>query len=197
MSLDNEGHRCNVSDYHFPNEVVTRWGHILHRTVTIDRNDFDNPILSDENGKLLTRQAAENLIHAAQEYLKTFADTMIEFQHEVRDAEMEESSAMWEAKLHAREQRYKREACVYLVRAGEHYKIGWAASSEKRRKFIQLQIPDEVIVIHTINSQNPLALESYWHKRFKHGRIRRTEWFVLTNEEIAEFCAQSSMEAPK
>ncbi|HEX5282248.1 MAG TPA: GIY-YIG nuclease family protein, partial [Micropepsaceae bacterium] len=79
---------------------------------------------------------------------------------------------------------------VYLLRAGEYFKIGWAKILEKRIRSIQSCVPEELELIHAIPAQDPLATEAQWHHRFRNKRTRG-EWFKLTPEDIAEFRAGS------
>lgn len=78
---------------------------------------------------------------------------------------------------------------VYLLRAGEYFKIGWARAVEKRIKDIQSCSPEGLELIHAIPAQDPLGTEAQWHHRFRDKRVRG-EWFKLTPDDIAEFrCA--------
>ena len=81
---------------------------------------------------------------------------------------------------------------VYLISGGGFYKIGWAKVTPKRHKEITAKLPFDTEVLHTIKSDNARALESLWHRHFKGQRVRG-EWFDLTNEDVAAFCAQSEM----
>jgi excisionase family DNA binding protein len=46
-----------------------------------------------------------------------------------------------------------------------------------------------------IRTNNARALESRWHGRFASQRVRG-EWFNLSPEDVAEFCAHSSVLIP-
>lgn len=77
-------------------------------------------------------------------------------------------------------------AVVYLLRAGEYFKIGWAKTLEKRIQEIQSCSPERLELIHTLPTRDPLTTEAQWHHRFSGKRVRG-EWFKLTPEDIAEF----------
>jgi len=78
------------------------------------------------------------------------------------------------------------EPVVYLLRAGEYFKIGWAKTLEKRIRDIQSCYPETLELIHAIPTEDPLATEAQWHHRFRAKRVRG-EWFALTPEDVAEF----------
>ncbi len=75
---------------------------------------------------------------------------------------------------------------VYLLKSGEYYKIGKANDLKKRISQIKLQLPFDVELVHAIEAFHPFKVEQHWHKRFE-GKRRNGEWFILTDEEVAEF----------
>jgi hypothetical protein len=81
---------------------------------------------------------------------------------------------------------------VYLLQAGEHFKIGKSVDLNKRLGQIKLQLPYPVEVVHVIQAANPLQAEAHWHKHFASLR-RNGEWFVLTPAEVGEFKSASQM----
>ncbi len=81
---------------------------------------------------------------------------------------------------------------VYLLKSGVYYKIGKANDIKKRLSQIKLQLPFDVELVHAIEAFHPLKVEQHWHKRFNQRR-RNGEWFVLTEEEVAEFKQVSRM----
>lgn len=85
---------------------------------------------------------------------------------------------------------------IYLLRAGEYFKIGWAKTLDKRIRDIQSCCPETLELIHTIPTQDPIASEAQWHHRFRGKRVHG-EWFKLTPEDIAEFRGQSDDQTPK
>lgn len=91
------------------------------------------------------------------------------------------------------------EACdlvVYLLRAGEYFKIGWAKQLERRIRNIQSCCPEVLELIHAIPAQDPITAEAQWHHRFRDKRIHG-EWFKLTPEDIAEFRSTPAAECPR
>lgn len=78
----------------------------------------------------------------------------------------------------------QREGYVYVIQAGPYYKIGHAINVSKRLEQYAPKLPWEVTLIHSIQSADRIALESYLHKRFADKRCNG-EWFELDEEDVA------------
>lgn len=75
---------------------------------------------------------------------------------------------------------------VYLVRSGKFHKIGRSNDHGRRAYEIGLQLPEKLEVVHTIETDDAVGIERYWHERFK-DRRRNGEWFLLTKSDVAAF----------
>jgi hypothetical protein len=75
---------------------------------------------------------------------------------------------------------------VYLIKSGRYYKIGRSTAVGRREYELAIQLPEKVIKIHIIKTDDPIGIEAYWHKRFQ-DRRRNGEWFELTSADVKTF----------
>jgi hypothetical protein len=75
---------------------------------------------------------------------------------------------------------------VYLMKSGPHYKIGRTNSVGRRASELAIKIPVPPKTIHHIETDDPVGVEAYWHKRFVEKR-GEGEWFALSPEDVKAF----------
>lgn len=75
---------------------------------------------------------------------------------------------------------------VYLFKSGRYYKIGKTNDTVRRGNEIRIQLPEKMDLIHSVKTDDPSGVESYWHKRFETKRMQG-EWFDLSSADIKAF----------
>ncbi|HVS21681.1 MAG TPA: GIY-YIG nuclease family protein [Pyrinomonadaceae bacterium] len=75
---------------------------------------------------------------------------------------------------------------VYLLKSGRFHKIGRTNAVGRRERELAIQLPEKANVVHSIKTDDPNGIESYWHRRFE-NKHKNGEWYELTAEDIAAF----------
>jgi Meiotically up-regulated gene 113 len=80
-----------------------------------------------------------------------------------------------------------RHGCVYLLkgRPGQ-YKIGHTDAPGRRHFELSAGASTELDLVHKIETDDPLGVETYWHTRFATQRTHR-EWFKLSAADVKAF----------
>jgi len=77
---------------------------------------------------------------------------------------------------------------VYLFKHGHYkqYRIGQTFDLLRRGKEIRIQLPERAILIHSIETVDPVGVETYWLNRFNSKRMNG-DWFNLSHADVKEF----------
>ncbi len=75
---------------------------------------------------------------------------------------------------------------VYLMKSGRYYKLGRSNAAGRREYELSIQMPEKLITVHTIRTDDPVGIEAYWHQRFD-ARRKNGEWFDLSAADVKAF----------
>jgi Superinfection immunity protein/Meiotically up-regulated gene 113 len=75
---------------------------------------------------------------------------------------------------------------IYMLQAGNCFKIGKATKLDRRIYQLKIQLPYKVELVHAIQTDDIDHAEQHWHMRFESKRMNG-EWFELTANDVREF----------
>ncbi len=80
---------------------------------------------------------------------------------------------------------------VYLIRNGDLHKIGTTTNLQRRMKQLK---PDEIV--KTLETTKFRTIEKELHRKYKDVRLPQTEYFRLTDQQLAECTRRLSVPFP-
>jgi len=77
---------------------------------------------------------------------------------------------------------------VYLFKHGHYnqYRIGQTSDLLRRGSEIRIQLPERATLVHSIETIDPIGVETYWLNRFNPKRMNG-DWFNLNPADVKEF----------
>jgi Meiotically up-regulated gene 113 len=77
---------------------------------------------------------------------------------------------------------------VYLVKHGSRreYRVGSTDDPIRREGELRIQLPERLLPVHVITTDDRFGIEAYWHKRFAAKKLNG-DWFDLDARDVAAF----------
>jgi len=81
--------------------------------------------------------------------------------------------------------------CIYIVRSGSRYKIGYTTGPVwQRLTALQTGSPGKITLVCEMPTPDPKRIERHLHERFADRRVRG-EWYALTGQDVRALKAES------
>jgi len=132
-----------------------------------------------ESGEIPTPEGWQQIVeHVNAFYAKTNREDIVRHNENLQA----EHIAMNERRP-AKEPIQNKSGWIYIIRAGEHYKIGRAQKPIDRYSQIATLPPWPTEVVHTFEVEDYCLIEKDLHDLFANKRTNG-EWFTLTEEDV-------------
>jgi len=77
---------------------------------------------------------------------------------------------------------------VYLMKSGTYYTIGKSDHTGRRSYEHERKLPEKIKIVHTIKTDDPFGVESYWGNRFMNKKTEtKGSWYKLNANDIRNF----------
>lgn len=142
----------------------------------------DQIVVADMGGAILTQLQFFALVGLASQAYETLTDEDITALNVAREAEWQKQITELQSRSTQNAQASKA-GIVYLLKSGDLHKIGKTKQMTARLLALQTASAHQVLVAHTIETNDRHQLEKELHLKFADKR-RQGEWFDLTSEDI-------------
>ncbi len=152
-----------------------------------ERNDMFGDVIfpTDQGGLFRTSQESKEIKRKIDNFYNLLSDDDIEeYNRKVADHEYPRK----QIESAAEEEQWTRKPVkgyVYLLHHDGLYKIGRAKNLSKRLMQISPRMPHEVTLIHFIEADDMIGMESRLHERYADKRMNG-EWFALSAADVQE-----------
>ena len=99
------------------------------------------------------------------------------------------ASAKQRIEQEIRRRTFEPDGYIYVLRAGDYYKIGRAKNPDSRIRQLKIQLPFPVEVVYLFACEDYVAAEAYYHWLFASERVNG-EWFLMEEHDLAPFRIQ-------
>lgn len=142
--------------------------------------DEDLPYIDNMNGCYLLKEEWEEVKENIDEFYKVYSNEVIQNSNEEFEKYRIETMPKGFFK---KTKRPNKPSNLYVVKAGDFYKIGVTSSLEGRLKTIQTGNPNKVELIKSFYIYNCSEMERNLHKKFNEFR-QIGEWFDLSQNDL-------------
>jgi hypothetical protein len=149
-------------------------------------------LIRNFDGYVLPPSEIRGLFELALQAAAAYGEEEILRHNREMAAHDKEQQALLEEQRWTAPKRTARPGYVYLLGGGGYYKIGKAKDPQRRAETLAVQLPYSVELLHAIESGDYARAEEYLHERFAHKRLNG-EWFDLSDDDVAEITALSSL----
>lgn len=142
--------------------------------------DQDLPYIDNMNGNYLLKEEWEDIKADIDVFYKTYDNDVIQNTNEELGKYRIENMPDGFSKI---SKRPDKPSNLYIIKAGDFYKIGVTSSLESRLKTIQTGNPNKVELIKSFYIYNYNEMERILHNRF--DKLRQVgEWFDLSQSDL-------------
>ena len=142
-------------------------------------NSKEHLALFNRDGLVITYMELLEILEAVHEFYDTATDDAIQEYNRLRLNERNITGGEKCAQEQKRQSGY-----VYLINAGEFYKIGISRNINQRVTKLSTLPPFNITLVCIIKTDDMMGLEKELHETFSEKRVNG-EWFTLSGEDVS------------